>query len=373
MLRSLARSVPAVAALTAAVLLSPPALGQDDGWLDEGTQEDDDATMIDESETLGQALLFGGVQVLWSGYGDLLLTYVPDNELAFDVWHFNPIMLVRLGEDLRVEAEFEYEHSGLEFKLEFAYVDFTPIDAFNLRMGVLLMPIGEFNDTLHPSFRWDQVKRPAMFTNVVPAVWSDVGAAAFGKLPVGGDGDLSYMVFVVNGLGSDTLDLASEKVIRDARGNYRENNTDKAVGGRLRLEARESQQLGNVILSVSGYTGAMLPDNEARFSVEDVALILGLGPVTVQGEAAMSFLDQGRGAGQRFETGAYLQVRADVGKVTPALRYDWVDGHLGEQHIGVASANWHFKTFWSLRGEVSVPLNEANPVPGFYAMSSFFF
>ena len=45
-------------------------------------------------------------------------------------------------ENLRVEAELDYEHAAKELELEEAYLEYDLLPAVSLRVGTLLMPVG---------------------------------------------------------------------------------------------------------------------------------------------------------------------------------------------------------------------------------------
>ena len=113
------------------------------------------------------------------------------------------------------EGEIEIEHNGSVFKLEYAFVDWSPSERFTLRMGQFLTPIGEYNENLHPSFHWSQVSRPAVFTDVVPEVWFDTGAQAYGRLG-SGTTELEWSAYAINGLGG-TWDPTASKTMRPLR------------------------------------------------------------------------------------------------------------------------------------------------------------
>jgi hypothetical protein len=68
-----------------------------------------------------------------------------------------------------------------ELELEQAYVDFLLSRRFNVRAGMLLMPIGLINERHEPPVFYG-VERPFVDTVIVPTTWFEVGAGVHGEL-----------------------------------------------------------------------------------------------------------------------------------------------------------------------------------------------
>ena len=88
------------------------------------------------------------------------------NGLDFDQERFVPFFYSQVTDRLSVAAELEVEHGGPQgnqgdgdIKMEFATMDFRFNDAFNLRGGIILMPMGRFN-LIHDSPLNDLPLRP---------------------------------------------------------------------------------------------------------------------------------------------------------------------------------------------------------------------
>lgn len=78
-------------------------------------------------------------------------------------------------------SEIEFEDGTKEINIEFASVDIEFHPLFNLRGGIVMNPIGAFNQN-HDGPKWEFVDRPVSATQMLPATWSNVGFGAFGKL-----------------------------------------------------------------------------------------------------------------------------------------------------------------------------------------------
>ena len=89
---------------------------------------------------------------------------------------------------IRFVGELELEHAfvegleeGGELELEQAYVDFLLSRAFNVRAGMLLMPIGILNERHEPPVYYG-VERTFVDTVIVPSTWFEVGAGVHGEI-----------------------------------------------------------------------------------------------------------------------------------------------------------------------------------------------
>jgi|JI9StandDraft_1071089.scaffolds.fasta_scaffold25542_3 hypothetical protein len=304
-------------------------------------------------ESFGTALRAFNLEATWSGYGDLAVLAVPQADtLTFDAAHFNPILGAHVSDAVSAEIELEVEHGGATIRIEYALVDVAITPAVGVRVGRFLVPIGRFNDTLHPSFRWPQVSRPLMFRDVVPAVWSEVGAQVRGHVDRGAT-RLDYAAYAVNGLGVHDPAAAPAEFIRSLRENTVDNNLDKGVGGRLGLTLRKGE-FGEAVVGASAYSGAI--DDARRLTIVDVDAAIKLGALVVSGEAAQTLVDAGY-----YTRGAYLAASYGVGRTTATARWDYVvnrpdQGARAVTHQAVASAKFAPTPMWSLRGEVVVPV-----------------
>lgn len=77
-------------------------------------------------------------------------------------------------------SEIEFEEGTKEINIETAALDveFNPL--LNIRGGILLNPIGGFNQN-HDGPRWDFIDRPISATQIIPATLSNVGFGLHGK------------------------------------------------------------------------------------------------------------------------------------------------------------------------------------------------
>lgn len=147
-------------------------------------------------------------------------------------------------------AELEFEHattdgtetsSGGSASVEFAYLDFLLQQEydlpFNVRMGMLLVPMGIVNELHEPVF-FHGVERPEVEQRIIPTTWRENGIGIWGQLTP----QLEYRLYGINGLNA--------KGFRDDgfRGGRQKGNRtlaeDIAVTGRLDYRPLDSLTLG---------------------------------------------------------------------------------------------------------------------------------
>ncbi len=167
---------------------------------------------------------------------------------SFDAFHFNPIFLFQIEDNLMASSEIEYEHGGDEIIVEYAQIDYLWNDYVTLTVGKFLAPFGAFNRRLHPTWISRVPGKPLSNDHVVPVDWSEIGIMASGAVGFGENGGrVNYAFYVGNGLegpaGSDMRDLRHEADPRE------KNNDNKAVGGRLGVVPAAGVEFG-----ISGYT-----------------------------------------------------------------------------------------------------------------------
>ncbi len=161
---------------------------------------------------------------------------------------------------LNSEIEFEHASTGEngEVSLEFANVDFLLNDRFNLRAGLLLVPMGITNE-LHEPTLFHGNDRPLVEQQVIPSTWREMGVGAYGQLAEG----LEYKLYLINGLDAAGFD---DKGIRGGR-----QKGSKATAEDLAMVARlDYEPLFGLNLGGSVYLGNSGQDQEFAGSKADV-------------------------------------------------------------------------------------------------------
>ena len=219
---------------------------------------------------------------------------------GFDQQRFVPFIYADITEHVKFASELEIEH-GIreetqqhEFSLEFAHIDYLVNEAFNLRAGILLLPVGKFN-LLHDSPLNDLTDRPLVSQFIIPTTLSETGAGFYGTLYPGRTSKLDYELYVTTGPCSYDPNGTPRITEADGTKSSRQrtcNSTDgldinngKAVVGRLAF----SPILG-VEVGASNYYGNGGPNgNYNPLSITAVDWTLQRGPFELIGEAAWAY------------------------------------------------------------------------------------
>lgn len=104
-------------------------------------------------------------------------------------------------------SEIEFEDGTKEINIEFASVDIEFHPLFNLRGGIVMNPIGAFNQN-HDGPKWEFIDRPVSATQLLPATWSNVGFGIYGKL-YRNNWVYAYEAYLTNGF-DDQIIINSE-------------------------------------------------------------------------------------------------------------------------------------------------------------------
>ena len=186
-----------------------------------------------------------------SGYMDFHFNNPEFSDAQVDFHRFVLLVTHSFSERIRFVGELELEHAvveGLEEKgeleLEQAYVDFLLSRSFNVRAGMMLMPIGIINERHEPPVYYG-VERPFNDTVIIPTTWFEAGAGVHGELGRG----WRYRAFIVAPL--DAAEFSAEEGLREGRQKGSEANVGRpAVTGRVEYVAVRGLTLG-----ASGWSG----------------------------------------------------------------------------------------------------------------------
>ena len=123
-----------------------------------------------------------------SGYMDFHFNKHEFQDGRLDFHRFVLLITHSFSDRIRFVSELELEHAlveGLEeageLELEQAYVDFLLSRRFNVRAGMMLVPVGIINERHEPPVYYG-VERPFVDTVIVPTTWFEVGAGVHGEV-----------------------------------------------------------------------------------------------------------------------------------------------------------------------------------------------
>ena len=119
-----------------------------------------------------------------------------------------------ISKRIKFLSEIEFEDGTKEINIEFASIDFEFHPLFNLRGGIIMNPIGSFNQN-HDGPKWEFIDRPVSATQMLPATWSNVGFGVYGKL-FKNNWVYAYEVYLSNGFDDQIILNAENKTFLPA-------------------------------------------------------------------------------------------------------------------------------------------------------------
>ena len=126
-----------------------------------------------------------------------------------------------IGKNLKFLSEIEFEDGAKEISIEFAALDVELHPLLNLRGGIILNPIGAFNQN-HDGPKWEFTDRPLSATQMLPATWSNAGFGIYGK-HYNKNWMLGYEAYLSGNFDNTIIDNAENKTFLPAA----KNNTDR--------------------------------------------------------------------------------------------------------------------------------------------------
>ncbi len=250
-------------------------------------------------------------------------------------------------------SEIEFEDGGREVSIEFASMDIEVHPLLNFRGGVIMNPIGAFNQN-HDGPKWEFISRPVSATEIIPSTWSNVGFGVFGKYA------RNSFVWAYEFYASNGFD---DKIISNSRGKTwlaaskqnpeRFNESFNGVPLLTAKTAFRHRKIGEIGLSWMGgvynkfQSEGLVLDKKRR--VDLVALdfnsVLPHSKTYVTGEYVFAFIDVPDTYSQQFgarQEGGFLDIVQPVYKntilgwnnsvVNVALRFEYVDFNVGRFH-----------------------------------------
>ncbi len=155
------------------------------------------------------------------GYGEIQYANAsgPATPGRVDLTRFVIYLANAFTDKLSVRSEVEIEDAKIEngspageVSVEQLFLDYRLSDAFTLRTGLLLAPVGIINETHEPT-TFNGVARPDFDHDVIPTTWRELGIGAAGALP--GVAGVAYRVYLMNGLRSEGF--SADEGIREGR------------------------------------------------------------------------------------------------------------------------------------------------------------
>lgn len=310
-----------------------------------------DTDQAQQNAIFNRPFIVSGQRAALGGYTEANLNYIGEDGVdqgpSFELRRFNIFIFSPIGPRMRFLSELEFEHGTSEIALETALLDLDLNQALTLRAGILLPPIGAFNQA-HDGPLWDFIERPLVSTTIIPSTFSEVGAGAHGNIPIG-PLDLDYQLYLTQGLADDITDNDTGRAdIPSGRAPTlfeADNNNEPAITGRLSLSTASSFELG-----LSAWYGAyntyeregLTIDQRRALLLTALDLAITLPYLQLRGEAALASIDlpsQLATTHGELQWGAHLDLTAPIARfrllgfddaqLNLGLRIEHTDHHAG--------------------------------------------
>jgi hypothetical protein len=161
--------------------------------------------MLDPQKQLNaaQRLLSGNYAsaVTVGAYGEMLYNQPEGDNGELDVQRLVLLLGYRFNDRTQFVTEVEFEHVEEVF-VEQAFVNYNAADNFNIRGGLMLVPMGIVNE-FHEPTTFNGTERPATDNVIVPTTWRELGIGVTGRF---NDLSLGYQAYLFNGFKSTFAD-----------------------------------------------------------------------------------------------------------------------------------------------------------------------
>ncbi len=201
-------------------------------------------------------LQIGKVPVALGGYVEANTNYMVSNGitegLSFQMRRLTIFISSTIGRRIKFLSELEFEDGTKEINIEFAAVDFEFHPLVNLRGGIIMNPIGAFNQN-HDGPKWEFIDRPISATTIIPSTFSNVGFGVWGKY-YKSNWALAYEAYLTNGFNDQIIKNSQNKTWIPASKNNRDRFEESFNGVPLTTikTAIRHRRIGEVGLSWMG-------------------------------------------------------------------------------------------------------------------------
>lgn len=191
------------------------------------------------------------------GYGEIVLKTAVSNQLdsngnvvpqndVFDALRAVLYVGYKFNDHWVFNSELEFEHGGDggggSVSSEFITIDWLPREEINMRVGLVLIPMGFINEIHEPVFFFGAF-RPTVDQVIIPTTWRENGAGIFGEL----GGRFRYRMYAVNGMEATGFSAAGLRGGRQNGGRALVNNW--AFVGRFDLDVVDGLIFGGSVYS----------------------------------------------------------------------------------------------------------------------------
>lgn len=201
-------------------------------------------------------LQLGKLPVALGGYAEANYQYIGEDGVTeghqFQMRRLTLFVSSSISKRIKFLSEIEFEDGTKEINIEFASIDLEMSPLLNFRGGIVMNPIGSFNQN-HDGPKWEFVDRPIAATQMLPATWSNVGFGIFGK-KFTKEWAYAYEVYLTNGFDDQIIANTENKTFLPAS-KLNKNRFEESFNGSPLLTTKaavRNRKIGEVGLSYMG-------------------------------------------------------------------------------------------------------------------------
>ncbi len=201
-------------------------------------------------------LQYGKMPVALGGYVEANTNYAVTDGVSegfsFQMRRMTLFVSSTIHRKIKFLSEIEFEDGTKEINIEFAALDIQLHHLLNFRGGIVMNPIGGFNQN-HDGPRWEFVDRPISATQLLPATFSNVGFGFYGKT-YKPNFVWAYELYLTNGLNDNIIGNAENKTFLPAT-KLDPNRFEESSNGEPLTSAKTSfryKRIGELGLSYMG-------------------------------------------------------------------------------------------------------------------------
>lgn len=155
----------------------------------------------------------GKVPVSIGGYAEVNWQHISTDGVSeghqFQLRRMTLFVSSSISSKIKFLSELEWEEGGKEINIEFAAIDVELNPLLNLRGGIIMNPIGAFNQN-HDGPKWEFTDRPISATQMLPATFSNAGFGLYGKM-YKADWMIGYEAYLSGNFDNSIIDNSQNK------------------------------------------------------------------------------------------------------------------------------------------------------------------
>jgi len=342
------------------------------------TQVDSSKRLLNMDATYNRPFLaYKNVPVSVGGYAEVNWQHIGKDGVSdghqFQMRRMTLFVASSISKKIKFLSEIEFEEGGKKIAIEFASIDVEFHPLLNLRGGIIMNPIGAFNQN-HDGPKWEFTDRPISATQMLPATWSNSGFGLFGKT-YRNNWMFGYEVYLSGGFDNSIIDNTENKTYLPATKLNKDRFEESSNGIPLTTAkmAIKNTKLGELGLSYMGGIFNTFEKDDITLDVKrrlnvfaiDYHTTLSKLNTVITGEWAWVFVDVPDTYTQQFgnaQQGGFLDIVQPILKRTMfgwekatlnvACRIEYVDWNVGnfkETNTRIGDETWSIMPAISFR------------------------